>query len=71
MATSDYDVDYSRAAWRKSTRSSGNGECVEATTIVGAIAVRDSKHPDGPKLLLTPHSWTAFVWRIKTERSAH
>lgn len=51
-------MDLSKAKWRKATRSLNNGgECVElanaAGTVAGVVAVRDSKDPDGPILLLT------------------
>ncbi len=40
--------------WRKSTHSTSNGgDCVEVAPVSGVIAVRDSKDPDGPVLLLT------------------
>ncbi|MEV4673029.1 DUF397 domain-containing protein [Actinomadura sp. NPDC049382] len=39
--------------WRKSTYTGSNGgNCVELAAVTGAIAVRDSKDPDGPVLLL-------------------
>jgi hypothetical protein len=57
--------DLSRAAWRKSTYSGGNGSCVEVAGLGGAVAVRDSKNPDGPKLILTQDTWRAFVRSVK------
>lgn len=40
--------------WRKSTHSTSNGgDCVEVAAVSGVIAVRDSKDPHGPVLLLT------------------
>jgi hypothetical protein len=64
------DVDLSRAIWHKSTFSNGSGgNCVEvARNLPGIVAVRDSKHPGGPKLLITRHDWTTFVRGIKAGR---
>ncbi|WP_067466137.1 DUF397 domain-containing protein [Actinomadura macra] len=46
-------MDLTNAQWRKSTHSGPNGgECVELVGIAGAVAVRDSKDPDGSVLLL-------------------
>ncbi len=40
--------------WLKSTYSGPNGgNCVELAAVTSAIAVRDSKNPNGPVLLLT------------------
>ncbi|MEU1038175.1 DUF397 domain-containing protein [Streptomyces sp. NPDC005551] len=48
--------------FRKSSRSSGNGECVEvALNRPGVVAVRDSKDPDGPILRLAPGAWVSFA----------
>lgn len=56
-------VDLSRAAWRKSSYSGGNGgQCVEvAGNLPGVVAVRDSKDPDGPSLVVTAGVWRAFL----------
>ncbi|MBG0815573.1 DUF397 domain-containing protein [Planomonospora sp. ID82291] len=60
-------MDLSAAVWRKSSRSGSNGgQCVEvADNLPGVVAVRDSKDPDGPKLLFTPAEWRAFVGGVK------
>ena len=47
--------------YRKSSYSDDAAECVEiATNIPTTIAIRDSKHPTGPSLQITPITWTAF-----------
>ncbi|WP_372459298.1 DUF397 domain-containing protein [Streptomyces huiliensis] len=40
--------------------------CVEAAALpAGPLAVRDSKRPAGPCLLVGPAAWTAFVTRLR------
>ncbi|MBC6460844.1 DUF397 domain-containing protein [Actinomadura sp. HBU206391] len=59
-------MDLSSAVWRKSSRSSGNGgNCVEAARLPEGVAVRDSKNPGGPALLLAPATWRRFIVRLK------
>lgn len=55
--------DLSRAVWRKSARSGGTGgNCVEvASNLQGVVAIRDSKHPAGPKLVFSTDEWDAFT----------
>lgn len=53
--------------WRKSTYSSSNGgNCAEVAAAPGAILVRDSKNPDGPRLDFRPDVWRAFADRVRT-----
>lgn len=53
------------AVWRKSTRSSGTGQCVEVATLHSTTAVRDSKDPAGPALIFAPTQWAAFTAGIR------
>jgi hypothetical protein len=47
-------MELTHAAWRKSSYStSSGGNCIELAGAAGVVAVRDSKDPDGPVLLLT------------------
>ncbi|MFW6694151.1 DUF397 domain-containing protein [Streptomyces sp. MAR4 CNX-425] len=58
--------DLSEAVWRKSTHSSGNGQCIEvADGYPGVIPVRDSKAPEGPFLVFGADAWTSFVQAVK------
>lgn len=55
-------VDLTYAAWRKSTYSAQEGQCVEvADEFPGHLPVRDSKDPDGPALIFPTASWQSFV----------
>ena len=53
--------NFSRPVWRKSERSGSEQNCVEVAGLAGAVAIRDSKDPDGPKLAFDPSVWTAFT----------
>ncbi|WP_433349565.1 DUF397 domain-containing protein [Micromonospora sp. CA-111912] len=59
-------TDLTGAAWRKSTRSSAQGNCVEvADNLTGVVGVRDSKDVEGPALVFSPGSWSAFVEGVR------
>jgi Domain of unknown function (DUF397) len=51
--------------WRKSSHSVGNGECVEAASAFGWVAVRDSKNPGGPVVFFTARAWCYFILALK------
>ncbi|MFD0857223.1 DUF397 domain-containing protein [Actinomadura adrarensis] len=58
--------DFSQAAWTKSTRSQQTtDQCVELASVSGCAAVRDSKDPEGPKLVLTGRVWQRLSDDIK------
>jgi hypothetical protein len=53
-------------AWRKSTRSIANGQCVEAATLAdGRLVVRDSVNKCGPMATFTVNNWRTFIKEIK------
>lgn len=59
------------ATWRKSTRSAGADNCVEVAAGTEGrawAAVRDSKDPDGPVLVVSPAAFTAFVHHVTIGR---
>jgi hypothetical protein len=51
------------ATWRKSRHSNSQGDCVELAGGLpeGMIAVRNSRHPDGPVLICTQPEITALI----------
>lgn len=52
----------SRATGRKSSFSTGNGECVTVDIRDDEVLIWDSKSPDGPVLTFTPDEYVAF-WK--------
>jgi Domain of unknown function (DUF397) len=60
------EPDLACAQWSKSSYSSANGACVDvAKNLPGIVAIRDSKDPGGPKLLISSADWRTFVSDIK------
>jgi Domain of unknown function (DUF397) len=62
------ELGNSRAQWRKSTYSSGNGQCVEVATLAQTVAIRDSKAPHQGRLVVSHDEWTALLSQIKAGR---
>lgn len=56
------------ARWRRSSRSTGMNNCVEAAVLGGdLLAVRDSKRTDGPAVFFTGPAWTGFLASVRTD----
>jgi hypothetical protein len=63
--TSSYSTNQAncvQVAWRTSSYSSNQGNCVQVA-FGDLVAVRDSKHPEGPVLAFPASSWAVFVRR--------
>jgi hypothetical protein len=52
--------------WRKSRRSTAEGECVQTAKLPGGgVAVRNSRHPEGPVLLFSDAELRTFLEGVK------
>jgi hypothetical protein len=59
-------TDLGGVTWQKSRRSNSSGNCVEMAQLPdGEIAVRNSRHPDGPALVYTRAEITALILGAK------
>ncbi|MEU6744663.1 DUF397 domain-containing protein [Spirillospora sp. NPDC046719] len=59
-------MDLNSAIWRKSSYTTSNGgNCVELASVPGTVAVRDSKDPDGPRLVFDRRAFAEFLTSVK------
>ena len=62
------DSRVTATAWRKPSRSSGNGgNCVEVGQANRDVAVRDTKDRSGPVLRFAPDAWRRFAEQVKED----
>ena len=58
--------------WQKSRYSNSSGNCVEVAQLTGGdVAVRNSRHADGPALVYTKAEITAFILGAKDGEFDH
>ena len=51
--------------WRKSSRSNGQGQCVETASGTGTVAVRDTADRDGGTLTFSAAAWERFTASLR------
>ncbi|MFF0445754.1 DUF397 domain-containing protein [Streptomyces sp. NPDC004609] len=58
--------------WQKSRHSNSQGSCVEFAKLPGGnVAMRNSRHPDGPALVYTPAEIEAMILGVKDGEFDH
>lgn len=58
-------ADFPAAKWRKSSRSNSEQACVEVAQLPAAIAIRDSKNPEGASLTIARREFAALINQVK------
>ncbi len=65
-------TDLSDVTWMRSRRSGAQGNCVELARLAdGAVAMRNSRDPEGPALLFTPAEITAMFAGVREGEFDH
>ncbi|GIF66765.1 hypothetical protein Ais01nite_48000 [Asanoa ishikariensis] len=65
-------TDLGAVTWVKSRRSGAQGNCVELARLAdGAVAVRNSRDPEGPALVFTPAEMTALFQGVRDGEFDH
>ncbi|WP_323448161.1 DUF397 domain-containing protein [Streptomyces yaizuensis] len=60
------------AVWQKSKHSNSQGSCVEFAKLPGGnVAMRNSRHPEGPALVYTPAEIEAMLLGVKDGEFDH
>jgi hypothetical protein len=58
--------EHDEPTWFKSSRSAGNGACVEVAVTAAHIGVRDSKNRTGPALAVDRQAWREFILAVRS-----
>jgi hypothetical protein len=59
-------MDLSKAVWRKASRSTvQNDNCIEVTGVPNIVALRDSKDPNGPKIIVSRSDFRHLAETLK------
>ncbi|GAA2288412.1 hypothetical protein GCM10010402_53000 [Actinomadura luteofluorescens] len=59
-------MDLSDALWRKASRSTAEGDnCVEVADSPNMVALRDSKDPSGPMLLMSRNEFLHLTEELR------
>jgi len=59
------DAALSRAAWRKSRRSGSGNQCVEVAQAGPVRAIRNSREPEGGKLVVDIDTFRSLIDQVK------
>lgn len=58
-------MDNTYTDWRKASYSNGSGQCVEAASNAGTVAVRDTANRDGRALTFGAEAWERFTASLR------